>query len=129
LLPFLRRVLLVAKINMASHPSLLSSPGEEGVAHITATAAAKPVNEKNSGSALAAPSTDGSEKDVEAGEEGLQRGLSSWHLQFIAIGGTVGTGVVSYSSSSGVKTNQLSLTLSSSLEAEKPLQQLDQSDV
>jgi len=114
---------------MASRPSLLSSLGEEGVANITATAAAKPVNEKTPGSALAAPSSDGSEKDVEAGEEGLQRGLSSWHLQFIAIGGTVGTGVVSYSLLPGVKTDQFSLTFSSSLGVEKPSQPPDQSDV
>jgi amino acid transporter len=32
--------------------------------------------------------------DVEAGSSnGLQRGMNSWHLQFIAIGGTVGTGL------------------------------------
>ncbi|KAK5624332.1 hypothetical protein RRF57_000050 [Xylaria bambusicola] len=42
---------------------------------------------------VAATSLNGSQKDVEAGEEGLQRGLNSWHLQFIAIGGTIGTGL------------------------------------
>ncbi|KAJ3556350.1 hypothetical protein NPX13_g10155 [Xylaria arbuscula] len=42
---------------------------------------------------VAATSSDGSQRDIEAGEEGLQRGLNRWHLQFIAIGGTVGTGL------------------------------------
>ncbi|KAF4974530.1 hypothetical protein FZEAL_8581 [Fusarium zealandicum] len=32
-------------------------------------------------------------EDVETGESGLERGLSSRHLQFIAIGGTIGTGL------------------------------------
>lgn len=32
-------------------------------------------------------------KDVETGEDQLHRGLQSYHLQFIAIGGTVGTGL------------------------------------
>ncbi|KAI0972672.1 arginine transporter [Xylaria arbuscula] len=41
---------------------------------------------------LTTSSVDGSQKDMEAGE-GLQRGLNSWHLQFIAIGGTIGTGL------------------------------------
>ncbi|KAI8957576.1 amino acid permease/ SLC12A domain-containing protein [Daldinia sp. FL1419] len=33
------------------------------------------------------------QKDVEAGDDQLHRGLRSYHLQFIAIGGTVGTGL------------------------------------
>ncbi|KAI1383560.1 amino acid permease/ SLC12A domain-containing protein [Hypoxylon trugodes] len=33
------------------------------------------------------------QKDVEAGEDQLHRGLQSYHLQFIAIGGTIGTGL------------------------------------
>lgn len=33
------------------------------------------------------------QKDVEAGDDQLHRGLQSYHLQFIAIGGTVGTGL------------------------------------
>ncbi|KAI6084572.1 amino acid permease/ SLC12A domain-containing protein [Hypoxylon rubiginosum] len=33
------------------------------------------------------------QRDVEAGEDQLHRGLRSYHLQFIAIGGTVGTGL------------------------------------
>lgn len=32
-------------------------------------------------------------EDVEAGESGLDRGMNSRHLQFIAIGGTIGTGL------------------------------------
>ncbi|OTB08566.1 hypothetical protein M426DRAFT_316577 [Hypoxylon sp. CI-4A] len=32
-------------------------------------------------------------KDVEAGDDQLHRGLKSYHLQFIAIGGTIGTGL------------------------------------
>jgi amino acid permease len=41
-------------------------------------------------------SLDGSHKDLSVGEgEGLQRGLNSWHLQFIAIGSAIGTGLVS----------------------------------
>jgi amino acid permease len=52
--------------------------------------------EKKHDNAIAASSEDGSQKDIETGE-GLQRGLSSWHLLFIAIGGTVGTGLVSLS--------------------------------
>ncbi|KAI1809354.1 arginine transporter [Poronia punctata] len=55
-------------------------------------AAAMPETEKSLGTALNDSSIDGSEKDLEDGQ-GLKRGLSSWHLQFIAIGGTVGTGV------------------------------------
>ncbi|KAI1823614.1 arginine transporter [Xylaria intraflava] len=35
---------------------------------------------------------DGSQGDLEAGA-GLKRNLNSWHLQFIAIGGTIGTGL------------------------------------
>ncbi|KAI1426815.1 arginine transporter [Xylaria sp. FL1777] len=42
--------------------------------------------------AQATASVDGSQKDLEAGKD-LQRGLNSWHLQFIAIGGTIGTGL------------------------------------
>lgn len=34
-----------------------------------------------------------SKEDVEAGEAGLDRAMSSRHLQFIAIGGTIGTGL------------------------------------
>ncbi|KAH9999726.1 amino acid permease/ SLC12A domain-containing protein [Xylariaceae sp. FL0662B] len=37
--------------------------------------------------------TNESEKDVEAGDGQLHRGLRSSHLQFIAIGGTIGTGL------------------------------------
>ncbi|KAI1437973.1 arginine transporter [Xylaria sp. CBS 124048] len=35
----------------------------------------------------------GEQKDVETAEGGLKRNLNSWHLQFIAIGGTIGTGL------------------------------------
>ena len=56
---------------------------------------------KVSDSDVAATSLNGSQKDIEAGE-GLQRGLNSWHLQFIAIGGTIGTGLVSPKPSSSV---------------------------
>ena len=38
-------------------------------------------------------STERSKEDVEAGEGGLERALTSRHLQFIAIGGTIGTGL------------------------------------
>ncbi|PKS13184.1 hypothetical protein jhhlp_000529 [Lomentospora prolificans] len=38
-------------------------------------------------------STDPSKDDVEVGEAGLERALTSRHLQFIAIGGTIGTGL------------------------------------
>jgi yeast amino acid transporter len=38
-------------------------------------------------------STNGSQADVEAGRTSLQRDLQSHHLQFIAIGGTIGTGL------------------------------------
>lgn len=38
-------------------------------------------------------SDDGIPKDVEAASAKLQRGLRSYHLQFLAIGGTVGTGL------------------------------------
>jgi len=34
-----------------------------------------------------------SKEDVETGESGLDRAMSSRHLQFIAIGGTIGTGL------------------------------------
>lgn len=37
--------------------------------------------------------SNGGQKDVEAGDDQLHRGLRSYHLQFIAIGGTVGTGL------------------------------------
>ncbi|KAI0897032.1 amino acid permease/ SLC12A domain-containing protein [Annulohypoxylon nitens] len=37
------------------------------------------------------PSNEG--KDVETGEDQLHRGMHSYHLQFIAIGGTIGTGM------------------------------------
>ncbi|KAI0878961.1 arginine transporter [Hypoxylon argillaceum] len=40
----------------------------------------------------ASSSLDGSQKDLSVGE-GLQRGLNSWHLQFIAIGSAIGTGL------------------------------------
>ncbi|KAI0831538.1 amino acid permease/ SLC12A domain-containing protein [Hypoxylon sp. FL0890] len=33
------------------------------------------------------------QRDVETGDDQLQRGLQSYHLQFIAIGGTIGTGL------------------------------------
>ncbi|KAI2635460.1 arginine transporter [Xylaria nigripes] len=36
---------------------------------------------------------EGSQTDTETGQVGLQRNLNSWHLQFIAIGGTIGTGL------------------------------------
>lgn len=38
-------------------------------------------------------SVNGSQKDVEAAEARLERGLSAHHLQFLAIGGTIGTGL------------------------------------
>ncbi|CAJ2501347.1 Uu.00g042000.m01.CDS01 [Anthostomella pinea] len=34
-----------------------------------------------------------SQKDIETGDDELHRGLSAFHLQFIAIGGTIGTGL------------------------------------
>lgn len=80
---------------MASHPTVVTSlgGGEDSQAAMRIT----PVeNEKKV--PLATSSLDGSQKDIEAGE-GLQRGLSSWHLQFIAIGSAIGTGLVSLDSS------------------------------
>ncbi|KAI8623847.1 arginine transporter [Xylariaceae sp. FL1651] len=75
----------------SSFPSVLASLTEEcNGSNVITTPATD--NEKSLGAALAADSVDGSQKDVETGE-GLQRGLSSWHLQFIAIGGTIGTGL------------------------------------
>ncbi|KAI0482416.1 amino acid permease/ SLC12A domain-containing protein [Xylariaceae sp. FL0804] len=53
-------------------------------------------SEKKAGTAGEAGvlSVDGSQSDVEAGDDGeLERGLSAYHLQFIAIGGTIGTGL------------------------------------
>ncbi|KAH8673505.1 amino acid permease [Xylariales sp. PMI_506] len=38
-------------------------------------------------------SLDGAKKDIETGNTQLQRGLHSHHLQFVAIGGTIGTGL------------------------------------
>ncbi|KAL7629633.1 lysine permease [Parahypoxylon ruwenzoriense] len=49
-------------------------------------------SEGEKGSKEASLSADG-HKDVEAGDDKLQRGLQSYHLQFIAIGGTIGTGL------------------------------------
>ncbi|KAI1336953.1 amino acid permease/ SLC12A domain-containing protein [Xylariaceae sp. FL0016] len=49
--------------------------------------------EKMGGSDEAVLSVNGSQKDIEAGDAQLERGLSSYHLQFIAIGGTIGTGL------------------------------------
>jgi amino acid permease len=105
---------------MASYPSVLTSLGEGG----TTQAMGTPIAElnKNPEKALAATSVDGSQKDVEGGD-GLQRGLNSWHLKFIAIGGTIGTGLVSSSSLSKVKS--CSLTCSSSSAAEKHLRRQD----
>lgn len=54
---------------------------------------------KVSNTALASSSPDGSQKDLSVGE-GLQRGLNSWHLQFIAVGSAIGTGLVRSSSPS-----------------------------
>lgn len=58
-------------------------------------------SEKKSDVELSTTSANGSQKDVAAGvaeSEGLQRGLNSWHLQFIAIGSAIGTGLVSFQS-------------------------------
>jgi hypothetical protein len=79
------------RLVMASHPTVVTSlGGEDSHAAMRIT----PVeNEKKV--PLATSSLDGSQKDIEAGE-GLQRGLSSWHLQFIAIGSAIGTGLVSF---------------------------------
>ncbi|KAI1490400.1 arginine transporter [Biscogniauxia mediterranea] len=38
-------------------------------------------------------SLDGSNQDIEAGHDQLHRGLHSYHLQFLAVGATVGTGL------------------------------------
>ncbi|KAI1352910.1 arginine transporter [Xylaria sp. FL0043] len=76
---------------MASSPTLLTSSDEGKSNEVTGTSAVES-EKKAPGTELAAASVDGSQKDIEAGE-GLQRGLSSWHLQFIAIGGTIGTGL------------------------------------
>ncbi|RYP21648.1 hypothetical protein DL765_002109 [Monosporascus sp. GIB2] len=42
---------------------------------------------------LGIKSANGSQEDIEAGRAELQRGLHSRHLQFLAIGGTIGTGL------------------------------------
>ncbi|RYP00436.1 hypothetical protein DL766_001435 [Monosporascus sp. MC13-8B] len=42
---------------------------------------------------LGTKSANGSQDDIEAGRAELQRGLHSRHLQFLAIGGTIGTGL------------------------------------
>ncbi|GAW14355.1 hypothetical protein ANO14919_037570 [Xylariales sp. No.14919] len=77
---------------MASSPTFLASHGEETSG--TAVIGMPPFeNEKKApDTALVTASLDGSQKDPEVGE-GLQRGLNSWHLQFIAIGGAIGTGL------------------------------------
>ncbi|KAI0470177.1 hypothetical protein F4859DRAFT_123049 [Xylaria cf. heliscus] len=84
---------------MALHQTALASTGEDaqGAMEIRAVESEKKVSD----AALAAPSVNGSQKDLAEGEgEGLQRGLNSWHLQFIAIGSAIGTGLVSFKSSS-----------------------------
>jgi amino acid permease len=76
---------------MPSYQDTLDSIGEED----PYTSTEKPAieSEKGSDTAHAVSSIDGS-RDLSVGE-GLQRGLNSWHLQFIAIGGAIGTGLVS----------------------------------
>ncbi|ORY58729.1 amino acid permease/ SLC12A domain-containing protein [Pseudomassariella vexata] len=55
----------------------------------------KKVEEKSAaaGDANNSPSINGPNHDIEAADTQLERGLKSYHLQFLAIGGTIGTGL------------------------------------
>ena len=50
-------------------------------------------SEKSSKDVAGGKHDNGSQDDIEAGGAELQRGLNSRHLQFLAIGGTIGTGL------------------------------------
>ncbi|KAI0541087.1 arginine transporter [Xylaria digitata] len=76
---------------MASPTAVLASPGSETPGDAIGAATFE-IEKKLPDAALMSASLDGSQKDPEIGE-GLQRGLNSWHLQFIAIGGAIGTGL------------------------------------
>ncbi|KAI0154903.1 arginine transporter [Xylariaceae sp. FL1272] len=80
---------------MATTPSTLTS-SSKGAKHVAGGGdiALSPLvgNEKNLARQGTGSVHASSQEDPEAGE-GLKRGLSSWHLQFIAIGGTIGTGL------------------------------------
>ncbi|KAI1203991.1 arginine transporter [Nemania serpens] len=75
---------------MTSYPSAPTWVGEEHPSR--ATGAPGEDEKKVSNTALASSPFDGSQKDLSVGE-GLQRGLNSWHLQFIAVGSAIGTGL------------------------------------
>ncbi|KAI1177473.1 arginine transporter [Nemania sp. FL0916] len=74
---------------MDSYPDTLASANDKDSYHTTGTPAGK--GEKTQDAGLAVSSVDGA-RDLSVGE-GLQRGLNSWHLQFIAVGGAIGTGL------------------------------------
>ncbi|KAJ2997860.1 hypothetical protein NUW58_g511 [Xylaria curta] len=76
---------------MASYPSVLASPGEDSPHSIMGQSSIEG-SEKKAPDAVAASSVDSPPNDIEQGD-GLQRGLNSWHLQFIAIGSAIGTGL------------------------------------
>ncbi|KAI1265861.1 arginine transporter [Xylariaceae sp. FL1019] len=79
---------------MASTPSTLYSSSQEKHVGNGDDILPSPIvdNEKGLGRQASGSIHASSPGDPEAGE-GLKRGLSSWHLQFIAIGGTIGTGL------------------------------------
>ncbi|KAI1737280.1 arginine transporter [Xylaria scruposa] len=75
---------------MASHPTAMASTGEDP--HSGMGIHPVETEKKVPDAELASSSANGSQKDMAEGD-GLQRGLTSWHLQFIAIGSAIGTGL------------------------------------